>query len=41
MTVSGSLPMKVAESLAPDSETLASLKARLTTRGRAGISYDV
>jgi predicted NAD/FAD-binding protein len=33
--------MQVAESLAPGSQTLASLKARLTTRGRAGISYDL
>jgi predicted NAD/FAD-binding protein len=33
--------MKVAESLAPGSQTLASLKARLTARGRAGISYDL
>jgi predicted NAD/FAD-binding protein len=33
--------MKVAESLAPGSGTLASLKARLTARGRAGISYDL
>src|SRR5829696_331386 len=33
--------MKVAESLAPGSQTLASLKARLTTRGRAGISYEL
>ena len=33
--------MQVAEALAPDSRTLASLKTRLTARGRAGISYDV
>ena len=33
--------MKVAESLAPGSATLASLKARLAARGRAGISYDL
>jgi predicted NAD/FAD-binding protein len=33
--------MQVAESLAPRSQTLASLKARLTARGLAGISYDV
>jgi predicted NAD/FAD-binding protein len=33
--------MGVAESLAPGSETLASLKARLTARGLAGISYDL
>jgi predicted NAD/FAD-binding protein len=33
--------MKVAESLDPGSQTLASLKARLATRGRAGISYDL
>ena len=33
--------MKVAEALAPDSRTLASLEARLSARGRAGISYDV
>ena len=33
--------MKVAESLAPGSRTLASLKARLAARGRAGISYDL
>jgi predicted NAD/FAD-binding protein len=33
--------MKVAESLAPASRTLASLKTRLAARGRAGISYDV
>jgi predicted NAD/FAD-binding protein len=33
--------MKVAEALAPDSETLASLNTRLSARGRAGISYDL
>jgi uncharacterized protein len=33
--------MKVAESLAPRSQTLASLKTRLATRGLAGISYDL
>jgi predicted NAD/FAD-binding protein len=33
--------MKVAERLAPSSHTLASLKARLAARGRAGISYDL
>ena len=33
--------MKVAEALAPGSRTLASLKTRLTARGRAGISYDL
>jgi predicted NAD/FAD-binding protein len=33
--------MKVAEELAPDSRTLASLKTRLRARGRAGISYDL
>ena len=33
--------MQVAESLAPAAETLASLKARLTARGLAGISYDL
>jgi uncharacterized protein len=33
--------MKVAELLAPGSRTLASLKARLSARGRAGISYDL
>jgi uncharacterized protein len=33
--------MKVAESLAPDSRTLASLRTRLAARGRAGISYDL
>ena len=33
--------MQVAEELAPGSRTLASLKSRLTARGRAGISYDV
>ncbi|HET6284523.1 MAG TPA: FAD-dependent oxidoreductase [Polyangia bacterium] len=33
--------MKVAEMLAPGSQTLASLKARLTMRGRTGISYDL
>jgi uncharacterized protein len=33
--------MQVAEALAPDSRTLASLKARLSARGRAGISYDL
>ena len=33
--------MGVAEALAPGSETLASLKARLTARGLAGISYDL
>ena len=33
--------MKVAESLAPASRTLASLKTLLAARGRAGISYDL
>ena len=33
--------MQVAEALAPDSRTLASLEARLSARGRAGISYDL
>ena len=33
--------MKVAEELAPDSRRLASLKTRLSARGRAGISYDL
>ena len=33
--------MKVAEELAPDSRTLASLNTRLSARGRAGISYDL
>ena len=33
--------MKVAEALAPDSRNLASLNARLSARGRAGISYDL
>jgi predicted NAD/FAD-binding protein len=33
--------MKVAESLAPRSQTLGSLKARLSARGLAGISYDL
>ncbi len=33
--------MKVAESLAPRSRTLVSLKALLAARGRAGISYDL
>ena len=33
--------MKVAEALAPDSRTLASLNTRLSARGRAGISYDL
>jgi uncharacterized protein len=33
--------MKVAESVAPGSQTLASLKARLSARGRAGITYDL
>ena len=33
--------MKVAESLAPRSQTLASLKTRLAARGLAGISYDL
>jgi predicted NAD/FAD-binding protein len=33
--------MKVAEALAPASQTLASLKARLALRGRGGISYDL
>ncbi len=33
--------MKVAEAVAPSSTTLASLKARLTQRGRTGISYDL
>jgi predicted NAD/FAD-binding protein len=32
--------MQVAEALAPGSRTLASLKTRLSARGRAGISYD-
>jgi predicted NAD/FAD-binding protein len=32
--------MKVTESLAPNSRTLASLKSLLATRGRTGISYD-
>jgi uncharacterized protein len=33
--------MQVAEALAPGSPTLASLKTRLSARGRAGISYDL
>jgi predicted NAD/FAD-binding protein len=33
--------MKVAESLAPGSQTLASLKTRLAARGLAGISYEL
>jgi predicted NAD/FAD-binding protein len=33
--------MKVAESLAPRSQTLASLKSRLVARGLAGVSYDL
>ena len=33
--------MKVAESLAPDSQTLASLKTLLAARGLAGVSYDL
>jgi predicted NAD/FAD-binding protein len=33
--------MQVAEALAPDSRTLASLETRLRARGRAGISYDL
>ena len=33
--------MKAAEVIAPDSPTLASLKTRLSERGRAGISYDL
>jgi predicted NAD/FAD-binding protein len=33
--------MQVAKALAPGSRTLASLEARLTARGRAGISYDL
>jgi predicted NAD/FAD-binding protein len=33
--------MRVAEALAPASPTLASLKARLAVRGRAGVSYDL
>ena len=33
--------MQVAEAIAPGSPTLASLKTRLTARGRAGISYDL
>jgi predicted NAD/FAD-binding protein len=33
--------IKVADALAPDSATLASLRARLALRGRAGISYDL
>ena len=33
--------MQVAEALAPASRTLASLEARLSARGRAGISYDL
>jgi uncharacterized protein len=33
--------IKMAESLAPHSQTLASLKARLSARGLAGISYDL
>jgi predicted NAD/FAD-binding protein len=33
--------MKVAESLAPGSQTLASLKTRLAARGLAGVSYDL
>ncbi|HET9902049.1 MAG TPA: hypothetical protein VFR46_13450 [Actinomycetes bacterium] len=33
--------MQGAEALAPSSRTLASLKTRLSARGRAGISYDL
>ena len=33
--------IKVAEALAPDSRTLASLNTRLSARGRTGISYDL
>ena len=33
--------MQVAEALAPGSRKLASLKARLSARGRAGISYEL
>ena len=33
--------MKVAEALAPGSQTLTSLKTRLSARGRAGISYEL
>jgi hypothetical protein len=33
--------MKVAESLAPGSQTLSSLKTLLAARGRANISYDL
>ena len=33
--------MQVAEALAPGSRRLASLNARLSARGRAGISYDL
>jgi hypothetical protein len=33
--------MQVCNALAPGSETLASLDARLTARGRAGITYDL
>ena len=33
--------MQVAEALAPGSRTLASLKTRVSARGRAGISYDL
>ena len=33
--------MKVAESLAPRSQTLTSLKTRLAARGLSGISYDL
>jgi hypothetical protein len=33
--------MKVAESLAPRSHTLAALKTLLAARGLAGISYDL
>jgi hypothetical protein len=33
--------MKVAESLAPRSQTLASLKTLLAARGLAGISYEL
>jgi len=33
--------MQVAAALAPGSRTLASLEARLSARGRAGISYDL
>jgi predicted NAD/FAD-binding protein len=33
--------MQVAEAIAPGSRTLASLKTRLSARGRAGISYDL